>query len=282
MKVVNHRLVHDNGTPIDYHPSKNFTNKVIKPEYLILHYTAGRTAESAIAYLSKDYGDKSVSAHLVIARDGTVTQLVDFNKIAWHAGVSKWEGRDGLNRHSIGIEIDNAGKLDKVGEEWQSWFKMVVPPENVMVAAHKNYPTKEYGWHTFTPEQIDAVIEVGHALFAKYKLLDVIGHDDVAPNRKIDPGPAFPMESVRSRLTGRKEDVPVYFEVVADELNIRCGPGTQHNPIPGSPLLQGTTVEVERVQGNWSFVHVVPKDPADGVDMEGWVHNHFIKRLPPV
>ncbi len=281
MKVVNHRLVQDNNTPVDFHPSPNFTNQVIKPEYLIIHYTAGRTAAAAISVLSTDRGPNSVSAHIVIGRDGAVTQLVDFNKIAWHAGISNWEGRDGLNKYSIGIEIDNAGKLDKVGEEWQSWFKMVVPPENVMEAVHKNMPGKAYGWHTFTPEQIDAVLEVGHALFAQYKLLDVVGHDDIAPSRKIDPGPAFPMESVRARLTGRREETPVYFEVTADELNIRKGPGTEHDPIPGSPLPQGAKVERLQVSGNWWFVRVVPNIPAEGTDMEGWVHSYFLKRLPP-
>lgn len=279
MKVVNHRLVQDNNTPVDFRPSPNFTNQVIKPEYLVIHYTAGRSAAAAISVLSTDRGPNSVSAHIVIGRDGAITQLVDFNKIAWHAGISNWEGRDGLNKYSIGIEIDNAGKLDKVGEEWQSWFKMVVPAEFVMEAAHKNFPGKIWGWHTFTEEQITSALEVGHALFAQYNLLDVVGHDDIAPSRKIDPGPAFPMDSYRSRLTGRREETPVLFEVTADTLNLRRGPGTEYDP-PFIELPKGTKVERLQISGNWWFVRVIPNPPALGADLEGWVHSYFLKRVP--
>lgn len=280
MKVVNHRLVNDDNTPVAFHPSPNFTNQVIQPKYLVIHYTAGRTAEGAIAYLSLDRGQNSVSAHIVIGRDGTVTQLVDFNKIAWHAGISRWEGLEGMNRYSIGIELDNAGKLEKVGEKWQSWFKMEVPAEDIVEAAHKNDPTRPGGWHNFTEAQIEAALQVGQALFAGYQLLDVVGHDDIAPTRKVDPGPAFPMQSFRARLTGRRADDPIYYEVTADELNIREGPGTGFAPLANA-LAQGTRVEELRTSGNWWFVRVVPQNENEGMDLEGWVHSYYLKRLPP-
>ena len=154
-----------------------------------------------------------MSAHLVISRDGSITQLVPFDKIAWHAGRSAWKGFINLNRYSFGIELDNAGFLtrhsfppvyggDRGGKEanrWLSWFKDEYDDSEVIEAIHK-HETKPRGWHIFTPEQIAAALEVSKLLVNHYNLRDVVGHDDIAPGRKIDPGPAFPMEDFRACL----------------------------------------------------------------------------------
>ena len=76
---------------------------------IVLHYTAGTSAESSALFLTRP--DVSASAHVVIGREGEVFQLVPFNIEAWHAGKSWYAGRGGLNRYSIGIELDNLGKL---------------------------------------------------------------------------------------------------------------------------------------------------------------------------
>ena len=76
---------------------------------IVLHYTAGTSAESSALFLTRP--DVSASAHVVIGREGEVFQLVPFNIEAWHAGKSWDAGRGGLNRYSIGIELDNLGKL---------------------------------------------------------------------------------------------------------------------------------------------------------------------------
>ncbi len=83
----------------------------LSPRYLVFHYTAGRSATSSINWLTNP--ESKASAHLVLARDGTITQLAPFNIKTWHAGLSHWDGLSGLNSSSIGIEMDNAGPRRK-------------------------------------------------------------------------------------------------------------------------------------------------------------------------
>jgi UDP-N-acetylglucosamine:LPS N-acetylglucosamine transferase len=82
---------------------------------------------------------------------------------------------------------------------WLSWLKDEYDDSEVIEAVHK-HETEPRGWHTFTPEQIAAALEVSKLLVNHYNLRDVVGHDDIAPGRKLDPGPAFPMESFRACL----------------------------------------------------------------------------------
>ena len=93
MKISNGRLCHDDGTPYNYRESPN-KRGLLKPSYLVIHYTAGRNAASTINWLTNP--DARASAHIVIGRDGSITQLVPFNRIAWHAGTSQWEGLSGM------------------------------------------------------------------------------------------------------------------------------------------------------------------------------------------
>ena len=93
---------------------------------------SGNDADSAIRTLT---GPKyKASAHLVIGRDGAITQLVPFDTVAWHAGISCWEGREGLNRLSLGIELDNAGALTRHGIRWRAWFGVEYDDEDVIEA----------------------------------------------------------------------------------------------------------------------------------------------------
>ena len=206
MKIIRHRLYRDDGTAYPFIPSPNFGGEV-QHEFLVIHYTAGRDAQSAINWLIDP--ERKVSAHLVIGRDGNITQLVPFDKIAWHAGRSEWKGFINLNQYSLGIELDNAGFLtrhsnplapfNKGDNRWLSWLKDEYDDSEVIEAVHK-HETEPRGWHIFTPEQIEAALEVSKLLVNHYNLRDVVGHDDIAPGRKLDPGPAFPMEEFRARL----------------------------------------------------------------------------------
>ena len=210
MKIIQHRLYRDDSTAYPFIPSPNFGGE-IQHKFLVIHYTAGRDAQTAINWLINPRS--KASAHLVIRRDGSITQLVPFDKIAWHAGRSAWKGFINLNRYSLGIELDNAGFLtrhsfppvyggDRGGKEanrWLSWFKDEYDDSEVIEAIHK-HETKPRGWHIFTPEQIAAALEASKLLVNHYNLRDVVGHDDIAPERKIDPGPAFPMEDFRACL----------------------------------------------------------------------------------
>jgi len=199
METANERLYRDDHTAMPYIESPNVGGQLKSHDFIVMHYTEGSTARGAIDWLTSP--KSRVSAHLVIARDGTITQLVPFNIIAWHAGQSYWEGSRYLNSYSIGIEMDNAGRLTRPNNVWRATFKKNYPDDQVMVATHK-FGTKPYGWHIYTPEQIQAVVDVCKLLVKTYGVREIIGHEDICPKTKWDPGPAFPMEYVRTQVFG--------------------------------------------------------------------------------
>jgi len=273
MRIIRHRLHKDDGTAYPYVSSRNRAGKV-EHKYLVMHYTASPSADSAISWLSDQ--SSGASAHVVVGKDGSITQLVPFDRVAWHAGISSWEGLNRLNLYSLGIELDNAGKLERHGERWRAWFGREYDSADVIEAVHKN-EARTAGWHIFTSEQIEAALEVSTSLVQRYGLVDVVGHDDIAPRRKVDPGPAFPMLSFRSKVLGRAEDEEVQYETTT-HLNIRIGPGAQHERIIDRPLPPATRVEILDQQGSWRFVDVL--DTIDDItDLQGWVHGRYIRRL---
>ncbi len=270
MKILRHRLHRDDGTPVTFKESPNRGGK-LDHQYLVMHYTAGSTASGAISTLTNPAA--KVSAHLVIARTGTITQLVPFDRIAFHAGRSRWHGLQGLNKFSIGIELDNAGVLERQGNKWRAWFGKLYDNKDVLEATHQ-HETVPRGWHTYTPAQLEATIKVSQVLANRYGLRDVVGHDDIAPGRKLDPGPAFPLASVRASVVGRRDDDPDLFETAA-HLNVREGPGTQFDKLAISPLGPGRRLRMRSREASWCFVDVL--GGADEATDTGWVHGDFIQ-----
>lgn len=159
--------------------------------FLVIHFTAGASAESSIGFW-KTPAAKGASAHIVIDRDGTIYQCRPFNRTAGHAGKSQWrDPKTGtpytsLNACSIGIELANGGCT------YPTKFSGLKP----LKSRHKN-GGPELEWETYPAEQLAVCEALSRALVARYKLDDVIGHEDIAPDRKTDPGPAFPMQSLR-------------------------------------------------------------------------------------
>ena len=200
MKVSNHILLDDHDQPGTFEPTDH-RNGVISPIYIVMHYTAGTTARSAINWFQRP--ESKASSHLIIDRDGSITQMVALNRRAWHAGVSRWGELSDINTYSVGIELVNAGKLTKrLDGQWLSSSKSVVSAADVSIARHKNEST-DAGWQEYTEQQLMALVAAGQAIASKYGIVDVLGHDDIAPTRKVDPGPLFPMSSIRSRILGR-------------------------------------------------------------------------------
>lgn len=266
MRIRDHLL---EGEGVEQSETPNRSG-IITPRYLIFHFTAGRSAVSSINWLCNP--DAKASAHIVIDRKGQITQLAPFNIKTWHAGVSHWNGISGLNSHSIGIEMDNAGKMTKVGTKYRAWFQKEYSEEEVIFATHKFDDEPSY-WHIYTEPQIESATKLAALLVAEYNLKDILGHDDIAPNRKEDPGPAFPLESFRSRIVGRLQDVDEIYEVRAEKLNIRSGPGTEYGTV-ANPLPFGTRVILEEVFARWSKVQVEGEN-----DIEGWVYNKYIESV---
>jgi N-acetylmuramoyl-L-alanine amidase len=266
MDIRDHRLVDTDVTMLDT-PNKDGQ---INPEYLVIHYTAGRSGESSVSHFQDPAAQ--ASAHLVIGREGKLWQLVPFNMKAWHAGISSWAGRDGVNNFSIGIELDNAGKLQKVGEQYQAWFGKFYPPSEVVEGRHKSESTSAY-WHVFTEQQMTILLPIARLLVDRYKLKDIVGHDDVAPGRKIDPGPAFPMRSFCASVLGREQDAEDLYRVIPARLNIRSGPGSGFAAV-AAPLTADTRLKLLEMQSLWARVLLT-----DGSQIEGWVRNSFIQKI---
>lgn len=149
------------------HPTANFNERKYPVSMIVLHYTAIPTCEEALARLCDTTNEPGrVSAHCLVDRDGSIYNLVDESKRAWHAGVGSWAGMNAINDCSIGIEIVNAG----------------------LTADGKREP--------FPDAQIDAVIKLCKDIQSRYPIKYVLGHSDVAPQRKQDPGEAFPWKKL--------------------------------------------------------------------------------------
>ena len=146
----------------------------------------------------------------------------------------------GLNHASIGIEMDNAGAMSRVGDKFVAWFGKEYAASEVMLAEHKHGGGVR-PWHAYTEVQIERALELAELLVDHYALEDVLGHEDIARGRKQDPGPAFPLAAIASRALGRISDVPPRYVVTADTLNIRKGPDASFEPV-APPLKRGTVV----------------------------------------
>jgi len=270
MKIQNDLLFADNGKQILFKATPNMGGNYI-PQYLIMHYTAATTTESTLSWFPSPVA--KASAHLLIGRDGAITQFLAFNRVAWHAGKSHWKGLVGMNQFAIGIELVNGGRLLKSGDKWVCPVDMKkVADDDVIIATHKN-EIQPAAWQDFTSIQLEAATTIAALLISTYKLKDVLGHEDISPIRKSDPGPAFPMASFRSKTMGR-EDSTIDEYITSTVLNIRSGPATTFPPLTDA-LPGGTKVSVLKTDTTWSFVDVV--DTVHGVmDLEGWVASKYL------
>jgi N-acetylmuramoyl-L-alanine amidase len=145
-------------------PSPNFDARSGPPDMIVLHYTGMRTGVAALERL-RDPAAK-VSAHYLIEEDGRAFALVPEERRAWHAGKSFWRGETDVNARSVGVEIVNPGH--------------------------------EFGYRPFPQAQIAAVIELVADIRSRWSIDDarILGHSDVAPHRKEDPGELFPWKQL--------------------------------------------------------------------------------------
>lgn len=280
MKVKSHKLYNNDGSAVAYAWTKNKSGKLENdvPRFVVIHFTVSGTARGTVSWLKNP--DAKASAHVVVGHDGALTQMVRFNERAWHAGHSSWKGLTGLNKYAIGIEIVNWGPL--LGD-WGRWRSSIgnhtVQDDRVMIAAHRNSQGNPRGWEIFDEAQIDAAAGVVRALVDAYGIerVDVIGHDDIAPDRKEDPGPAWDMQRFRGRVFGRQEDSPAIarFEVTAQSgLNMRAGPGIDHGVI--KLLERGVNVSVVEKNALWWMVAELSGDQEGDT---GWVHSRWLAEV---
>lgn len=143
----------------DY-PSQNFNDRKSPVDMIVIHYTGMRSTEDALLRLSDPIA--KVSCHYLIDEEGKIYKMVDEDKRAWHAGESSWHGKADINSRSIGIELSNRGIEE------------------------------------FPREQIHALILLCHDIAKRHDILphNIVGHSDIAPARKADPGPKFPWKAL--------------------------------------------------------------------------------------
>lgn len=278
---TDHRLQGDiGGKRVGYEASPNHGG-VITPSLLVFHYTACSFDVARTTFLQAT-GQNRVSAHLLVDTDGSVLQLVPFNLRAWHAGESQWGDLKDINTHSIGIEVVNYGYLLKSasgGFRLGNGKPIPFEPSEVVEARHKNPQMPWMYWQAYTPEQIETCKAVATLLVSNYGLVDVVGHDDIAPTRKSDPGPAFPLLSVRSVALGRDsaEDTDEVRYVGVKRLNIRAGAGVD-SALAGEPLVLHTKLLVRgrNEGGSWLKVDVA----SESGSRHGWVLADYTQANP--
>jgi len=141
-------------------PSPNFDERRLPVTMIVLHYTGMPDAAGAIARLTDP--EARVSSHYLIAEDGQIVRMVDEAQRAWHAGASHWRGIEDVNSASVGIEMVNPGH--------------------------------EFGYRPFPEEQIDALVPLMAGIVQRHGVTrgNIVGHSDIAPTRKKDPGELFP------------------------------------------------------------------------------------------
>lgn len=145
-------------------PSPNWNERKLPISMVVLHYTGMESADAALERMCDPAAE--VSAHYMIDEDGTVIGLVDEDKRAWHAGRAFWRGETDVNSASIGIELVNPGH--------------------------------EFGYRPFTEAQVGALLPLLSDIVKRHDIprANVVGHSDVAPARKQDPGELFPWEDL--------------------------------------------------------------------------------------
>ena len=151
----------------NFYPKKRAKKEII---YLVIHYTGMKNEKAALSRLTKI--QSQVSSHYLIKKDGEIILLVPDLYIAWHAGFSSWKKKRFLNTSSIGIELTNPGH--------------------------------EFNYKKFSKKQINSLIKLSKFLIKKYKInrKNILGHSDIAPLRKKDPGEKFPWKYLAKKNIG--------------------------------------------------------------------------------
>ena len=198
--IENHVLLDASGKPVSVVEAKSKGDRLKKVSAIVLHFTATNSSSGLFKYIAE--AQVNSSTHLVIDRDGKVTQTVPFDVKAWHAGQSRWNGLENLNQYSIGIDFVNAGQLKKTDGKWKSWDGKTYDDSDVNI--EKNATTgQEVGWEKYPESQIKIAEQVVLALGKAYPTIEaVLAHSEIAlpPGRKNDPGPALPIERLRAAL----------------------------------------------------------------------------------
>jgi N-acetylmuramoyl-L-alanine amidase len=272
----------DTATRID---TPNFNDDANARTIIVMHYTAGYTAASAIATFKNPASE--ASAHFIVGTNGAITQMVATRHVAWHSGFGLYQGRRNVNGFAIGIEIVNPGyHFRNPAGGFLNWDKKPVTAAQLapfpgMVEARDAWVgSAPVFWPRYPETQLRAVEQLTATLLKAYPTItDIVGHRDVDSERrrKVDPGPAFPMPRFKALITARNRDASTttaIFVVKSDtgEVRVRSGPGTGFATLDWSPLGNGDQVERLSRDGDWLRI----RRWVNGTPREGWVRADYL------
>ncbi len=189
----------------------------VNPSILVFHYTGMEDMKTAKERLCN--ADSKVSAHYLIDEDGYIYNLVPEEKRAWHAGISYWDGIVDVNSHSIGVELVNKGH--------------------------------EFGYHEFSKKQMQSLLNLSYDIMSRYKINHVLGHSDVAPERKQDPGELFDWKWLA------KNGVGIWAEPSKED-------------IENAKVIYRNDYEIEKLLADFGYNPIVPY-----IDKIIAFHRHF-------
>ena len=180
-------------TTLNYSPNFNSKKRKFKQiKFIVFHYTGMKKESEAISRLTNI--QSQVSCHYLIKKNGEIIAMVPETYIAWHAGKSSWRNCKSLNKNSIGIEITNPGH--------------------------------EFKYKKFTEKQINTLLKLSRYLIKKYNinLKNILGHSDIAPERKKDPGENFPWQYLSQNEVGlwhtiKKQELIKNRKIKATKIN---------------------------------------------------------------
>jgi N-acetylmuramoyl-L-alanine amidase len=213
MQIINHEIHPTEGEAIEISnvSSGREAAPLIVPRLIVIHYAVTHSLDATVrAQQARGYW-----AHLSIDgfKDGArsrmqLVQQVPLNRKASHAGESEWRGVRGCNHFSIGIEIANPGPLlyDNEGGLRTVYGKQWAWDDAIETGSVEGYPRQWGHWAKYTDEETGLLAAVCLLLKEHYPTIDnIVGHSQIAPGRKFDPGPAFPLEWLRTVVLGPTE-----------------------------------------------------------------------------
>jgi len=289
------------------------TNKMggdMVPKGIVLHYTAGWTTQGDVATLSTS--DRKASVQFVLGRDGELIQIVPCDRVAWHAGPSKYKGFTGLNNSFIGIEICNAGWIKKLSNgNYLDQYSQEIKPDGRFVGMdrttfsppggwhhmyHPRLAKGTYAWEPYYPAQLDKLDELVAALLKAYPTIKhIVTHEEIDTRGwKTDTGPMFDMRRYTKLLEDRSADVA---EEVTPEKAPEKAPAKVPEKAPSSYVsnvwlrLRETPngdikddqvepgmalhLQAKQVDGNWALVYGTDDD---GQEVTGWIRAEHLRK----
>lgn len=262
LQITNHKIVTAADFPLK-HDSADIT-----PKYIVAHNTAGISVSGSLDTLKK----KGFSYHIIIDRNGSLTQSVPFNKKAYHAGNSNWKGLYQINSNSIGISMANRG-YDYLNS---------LNASQIYNGRHFNGSVPQQNWEEYPLVQVQTFKDVCLALLNRYpSIIDIICHDEISMGRKVDPGPAFPLSTMYPLFPQRTQDLgPIYLVNSRDNiLSVRKGMEPTGSPV--MVLNNGDRVHIRSIQyknesayGDWVSISL-----EGTMDHIGFVNRTYLKAI---